>query len=114
MRKFTKDQVVCNLEFPDEFGDQLQPLLYKLKSGDNSDLLFLDRKIVLKLLKLSDGVVDITNELWFHVSSFSFGAPHTIEKLDEDEIIYLKEVYQMFSQMFPLLLFRSSMINMRL
>ena len=96
MRKFTKDQVICNLGFPDEFKDQLQPLLYKLKGRNNSDLLFLDRKVVLNLLKLSDGVVDVTNELWFHVSSFSFGAPHTIERLDEDEIIYLKEVYQMF------------------
>ena len=38
MRKFTKDQVVCNLGFPDEFKDQWQPLLYKLKGRNNSDL----------------------------------------------------------------------------
>jgi hypothetical protein len=51
---------------------------------------------VLNLLKLADGIVDIGNELWFDISSFSLGGPHTLGKFDEDELKYLKEVYSHF------------------
>ena len=96
MRKFLRDNVVSNLELPQEFKDQFQPLLNKFECGNNSSLLFQNREVVLELLKLTDGVVDISNELWFDISSYSFGAPHTIEKFDQDELMYVKEVYQIF------------------
>ena len=96
MRKFLRHHVVSNLEFPQEFKEQLRPLMSKFERGDCSSLLFLNREVVLKLLKLTDGVVNVNNELWFDISSFSFGSPHTIEKFDEDELTYIKEVYQMF------------------
>lgn len=96
MRKFLRDHVVSNLEFPQEFKGQLQPLLNKFRRGNSSSLLLQNREVVLKQLKLADGVVDVTNELWFDISNFSFGAPHTVEKFDEDEWTYVKEVYQIF------------------
>ena len=96
MHKFLRDNVVSHLELPHEFKDQFQPLLSKFECGNNSSLLFQNREVVLELLKLTDGVVDITNKLWFDISSYSFGAPHTIEKFDQDELTYVKEVYQIF------------------
>ena len=96
MRKFSRDQNVCHLELPEEFEHHLQPLLAKFKGGTPSNLLSINREAVLNLLKLVDGVVDIGNELWFHVSSFSFSGPHTLGKFDEDELKYLKEVYGHF------------------
>ena len=68
----------------------------KFECGNASSLLFQNREVVLELLKLTDGVVDVSNELWFDISSYSFGAPHTIEKFDQDELTYVKEVYRIF------------------
>ena len=96
MRKFTKDQMVCNLEFPEGFKNQLQPLLTKFKDAANSNLLFANRGVILRMLTLADDAIDVSNELWFDTSSFSFGAPHTIDNFDEDEFGYLKEVYEIF------------------
>ena len=93
MRKFLRDHVVSNLKLPREFKGQFEPLLSKFRCRNSSSLLFLNRQVVLELLKLTDGV---TNELWFDISSFSFGAPHTIERFDQDELTYVKEVYQIF------------------
>jgi hypothetical protein len=96
MRKFTKAQVVSNLEFPDELSVELKPLLDRVKDVDHMNQLFVDRRTVLNLLTLCDGIIDLTNELWYNVDAFSFGSPHTIEKLDIDEFKYLTEVYQIF------------------
>ena len=96
MRKFTKSQVVSNLVFPNEFNADLQSLLDRVKVKENSEQLFADRRTILNLLKLCDGTVDVMNELWFNVYAFSFGAPHTIEKFDVDELRCLREVYQIF------------------
>ena len=96
MRKFIKAQVVSSLEFPDEFSVELKPLLDMVKNVNSNQSVFVDRRIILKSLRLCDGIIDITNELWYNVDAFSFGSPHTIEKLDVDELTYLKEVYQIF------------------
>ena len=96
MPKFAKDQAICDLEFPERFGAELQPLLSKFKNNSCSNLLFVNRGVILRLLTLADGAIDLANELWFDVSSFSFGGPHTVEKVDQDELAYLKEVYEIF------------------
>jgi hypothetical protein len=101
MCNFEKGQAVCNLELPEECKGQCQPLIDKFKCGSGSNLLYLNREVILKLLKLADSVLDVTSELWFSISSFSFGAPHTIEKFDHDELLYLQEVYQVFPKCFP-------------
>ena len=82
MRKFVKDQAICDLEFPERFGAELEPLLSKFKNNSCSNLLFVNRGVILRLLTLADGAIDLANELWFDVSSFSFGGPHTVEKFD--------------------------------
>ena len=96
VRKFTKAQVISNLEFPDECNSDFQPLLDKVKNPANLNDLCTDRSTILNLLKLCDVSIDVANELWFNVEAFSFGAPHTIEMLDPDELTYLREVYQIF------------------
>ena len=96
MQKFTKSHIVSNLVFPNEFNADLQSLLDRIKVEENSKQLFADRRTILNLLKLCDGTVDVMSELWFNVDAFSFGAPHTIEKLDVDKYRYLREVYQIF------------------
>ena len=58
MRKFSKDQAVSNLKFPEEFKGEFQPLLEKLKDDDNSNILHVNRGNVLRLLTLCDGAVD--------------------------------------------------------
>ena len=94
MRKFTKAQVVLSLEFPDELSVKLKPLLDRVKDVDHFNQLFVDRGTVLNLLMLCDGLIDLMNEPWYNVDAFSFGLPHTTEKLDIDEFKYLTEVYQ--------------------
>ncbi len=49
MRKFSEDQAVFNLEFPEEFKGQFQTLLEKLKEDDNSNILHMNRGNVLRL-----------------------------------------------------------------
>ncbi len=97
MPKFTKDQLISSLKLPDMFQNELQPILDKVHSQDTS-LLFVDRQIVLNVLKLMDGGIDVINYLWFNVDCFSFGTPHTIERLDDDELGYLKEVEDILPQ----------------
>ena len=96
MRKFTKDQAVCSLEFQETFKTELQLLLFKINNDGCSNLLFLNRGVILSLLSLADSSIDLANELWFDVSSFSFSALHTIEKFDRDELSYMREVYEIF------------------
>ena len=96
MRKFTKDQAVCSLEFQETFKTELQPLLFKINNDGCSNLLFLNRWVILSLLSLADSSIDLANELWLDVSSFSFSALHTIEKFDRDELSYMREVYEIF------------------
>ena len=72
MRKFTKDQAVCSLEFPETFKTELQPLLSKINNDGCSNLLFVNRGVILNLLSLADSSIDLANELWFDVSSFEF------------------------------------------
>ncbi|CAB4011940.1 Hypothetical predicted protein [Paramuricea clavata] len=102
MRKFSKDQAVSRLEFPDDLKGHFQPLLEKLRDDDSLNLLHVNRGSVLRLLTLADGVVDIVNELWFDVSNYRFVAPHTLAKFDLDELMYLKEVYKIFFPHVPL------------
>ncbi len=52
MRKFTKAQVVSNLEFPDELSVELKPLLDRVNDVDHMNQLFVDRRTVLNLLTL--------------------------------------------------------------
>ena len=48
------------------------------------------------ILHISDGEVNIQNELWFSLAGYSFGSPHVIGQLDDDEHRYLFEVYKLF------------------
>jgi hypothetical protein len=64
MRKFTKAQVVSCLEFPDVLRAEMKPLLDRVKDVDRSNNLFVDRRTILNLPMLCDGIIDLTNELW--------------------------------------------------
>ena len=96
MRKFTRDQDLDDLEFPREYSDQLQPLISKVRGSTKTQAPSIDCKKILSLLKLSEGNIDIANELWYSVDCFSFGPPHVIGCLDDDDLRYLTEVYRLF------------------
>lgn len=95
MRKFMKEQFFFNLEIPDSYKERLQPLIEKVKSPEDQ-VMFLESHVVLNLLKLVDGAIDVANDLWFTVSSFSFSSPHTVDVFDCDELTYITEVYKLF------------------
>ena len=98
MRKFIRDQDLRNLELPENFKEQLQPLVNKLQHSqtNNDEKDMVEREKVLRLLKLTCGQIDVTDDLWYSVDSFSFGSPHVIDSFDDDEIQYSTAVYKVF------------------
>ena len=48
------------------------------------------------LLNLANDQIDVTNELWYTVEYHSFGPPHVIRCLDDDDLLYLEQVYNLF------------------
>jgi hypothetical protein len=96
MRKFTRDQDLGDLEFPREYSDQLQPLISKVWGIAKTQPPSIDCRKILSLLKLSEGNIDIANDLWNSVDCFSFGPPHVIGCLDDDDFRYVTEVYWLF------------------
>ena len=51
---------------------------------------------MLNLLRLGNGEVDITNEIWYSADCLSFGPPHVICSLDDDDLLHLTHVYRLF------------------
>lgn len=98
MRKFIRDQDLRNLELPENFKEQLQPLVDKLQHSqtNNDEKDMVEREKVLRLLKLTYGQIDITDDLWYSVDSFTLGSPHVIDSFDDDEIQYITDVYKVF------------------
>lgn len=96
MRKFIRDQLLDNLEFPDEYKAHMEPLIAKVGENSKIEDASSDCTRILSLLKLSDGDIDITNELWYSVDCFKFGMPHVFGSLDDDDVAYLTLVYRLF------------------
>ena len=98
MRKFLRDQLLRDFELPKEYASHFRDLIDRLSLHEStlSDSYGNDCKKLLDILQISDGTVDIQNELWFSLASYSFGSPHVIGQLDDDEHQYLVEVYKLF------------------
>lgn len=96
MRKFIRDQDLRNLEFPETFKEQLQPLVDKLQKNNRTETVTIDCAKILNNIKLNDGEIDITDEQWHSVDCFTFGSPHVVCSFDDDELQYITDVYRLF------------------
>ena len=100
MRKFVRDQELDELEFPDEYKDQMHPLIVKCR-GSETDNANIDYTQILSLLKLSDSDIDVSNDLWYLLGCHKLGQPHVISSLDHNDLGYLAEVYHLFFPNIP-------------
>ena len=91
-----RDQHLRNLELPEMFKEQLQPMVDKLQQSNSAEKVTLDYEKILHILKLNEESVDITNDLWYSVDCFSLGSPHVVSSFDDDELQYITEVYSLF------------------
>ena len=95
MRKFARDHDLDNLEFPAEYQVQMEPLISTVR--DNIvQVVSTDCRKLLSLFTLANDQIDVTNELWYTVDYHSFAPPHVICCLDDDDVVYLRQVYNLF------------------
>ena len=91
MRKFARDQDLDDLEFPAEYQGQMEPLISKVRENV-AHAVSTDCPKTLSLFTLADGEIDVSNELWCTADYYSFGPPHVISSLDDDDLLYLEHV----------------------
>ena len=94
MRKFTRDQDLDDLQFPPEYQEQMERIISKVRSDSETNV-FTDCAKLLNIFKLSDGDIDVTDELWHKVDCHSLYSPHVICCLDDDDL-YVTQVYRLF------------------
>lgn len=95
-RQWSWDQDVDDLAFPTEYKDHMLPLTFKTRQNTQFKDERLDCAKILHLLKLKDGQVNIADELWHKIEYLSFGSPHIIGFLDDDDLLHLTQVYRLF------------------
>ena len=93
MRKFLHEQDIKDLQFPNLFREQLEPLFHQMSNTSVDP--FQDISSVVALLSLSEGAVT-KSDLWLESWACTCIAPHKMDYLDNDELCYLMASYSVF------------------
>ena len=97
MRMFLRDQNTCDIEFPESYREQFEPLLSALQTEIiTSAAATTMHGHLLGTIQLSEDLVNTQNPLWYSVECFQFGTRHVVASFDEDDLRIIADTYRTF------------------